>query len=373
MLIPYISLFSGAGGLDEGLHRAGFRPLFCCELDRHAMSSLRAWSDLRKVSPLFWDDATTLAPDDLAKKLKLKAGRLPLLAGGPPCQAFSLIGKRNSLEDHRGVLLYQMIRFVGKIQPQVVLIEQVKGLISAKGACGGPGGALAALLKDFKKLDYNVSYEVLKTSDYGVPQHRERLFIVASRAGKFVFPSPTHAGHDASGGGELFSGQKMAYATVGDVIGDLPPPAKKGEAPDIAGHVDITPTRDAERIKGVPEGGWLARQTHLPESQRRRLDPRKDTTKFRRLSFDEPSLTLRCGETFYHPVEDRYLTPRECMRIHTFPDDQVLAGPIRGRSGSVRDLDQHRQVANAVPPVMARVLGEGIMEQYFAPNAAANA
>lgn len=329
------------------------------------MASLRAWSNLRKVSPIFWDDVTTVAPGDLAKQLELKAGQLPLLAGGPPCQAFSLIGKRDSLEDHRGLLLYQMVRFVREFQPQVVLIEQVKGLISAKGACGTSGGALATLLNDFKKLGYNVSCEVLKTSDYGVPQHRERLFIVASMGNTFEFPSPTHAGNNLAGG-EFFPSQKKPYVTVGDAIIDLPPPVKKWVPPDIEGHVDITPARDAERIKGVPEGDYLARQMHLPESQRRRLDPRKDTTKFRRLSFDKPSLTLRCGEAFYHPSEDRYLTPRECMRIHTFPDDQVLVGPIRGRSGSVRDLDQHRQVANSVPPVMAKVLGKSIMEQYFA-------
>lgn len=367
MPIPYMSLFSGAGGLDEGLHRAGFRPLFCCESDRHAMASLRSWAGLRKVSPVFRDDVTAVEPGGLAERLGLEPGRLPLLAGGPPCQAFSLIGKRGSLDDRRGPLLYEMLRFAKALRPRAVLVEQVKGLVSAKGACGRPGGALAALLEGFEELGYSVGWEVLNASDYGVPQRRERLFIVASTAGRFAFPAPTHA--DA-GAGEPLSGRRMPLATVGDAIADLPPPAGRGETPRIEGHVDVTPARDAERIKGVPEGECLARQAHLPESQRGRLDPRKDTTKFRRLSFAEPSLTLRCGEAFYHPVEDRYLTPRECMRIHTFPDDQKLAGPIRGRSGSAKDLDQHRQVANAVPPLMAKALGESILKQCIAAEAA---
>jgi DNA (cytosine-5)-methyltransferase 1 len=84
--------------------------------------------------------------------------------------------------------------------------------------------------------------------------------------------------------------------------------------------------------------------------------------KFRRLSFSEPSLTLRCGEIFFHPVEDRYLTPREYMRIHGYPDDYVLKGPIRSRSGRVRHLDQHRQVANSVPPPVAYAISKQIVE-----------
>jgi len=79
---------------------------------------------------------------------------------------------------------------------------------------------------------------------------------------------------------------------------------------------------------------------------------------------DSPTLTLRGGEAFYHPTADRYLTPREYLRIHGFPDDHILLGPIRGRSGNVRDLDQHRLVANAVPPPLAKALGEAIAAQF---------
>jgi DNA (cytosine-5)-methyltransferase 1 len=124
-------------------------------------------------------------------------------------------------------------------------------------------------------------------------------------------------------------------------------------------HVDVTPERDKERISQVPEGSYLAAQTHLGEELRRGLTP-KDTTKYLRVHRKRPANTLRCGEIFYHPTEDRYLTPREYMRIHGYPDEYELKGPIRSRTGTVRNLDQHRQIANSVPPPLARVLGQTI-------------
>ena len=125
-------------------------------------------------------------------------------------------------------------------------------------------------------------------------------------------------------------------------------------------HVDVTPERDRERIAQVPEGSYLACQTHLGEELRRGLSP-KDTTKYLRLHRKRPSNTLRCGEVFFHHTEDRYLTPREYMRLHGYPDDYALKGPIRSRTGSVPNLDQHRQVANSVPPPLAKALGEVIV------------
>ena len=123
--------------------------------------------------------------------------------------------------------------------------------------------------------------------------------------------------------------------------------------------MDVTPAGDRRRIHGVPEGSHLARELHLPADQRGGLT-KKDTTKFLRVNRKEPVNTLRCGEIFYHPTEDRYLKPRECMRIHGYPDNYLLKGPIRGRSGQVRDLDQHRQVANSVPPPVALVIADAI-------------
>jgi len=349
-----VSLFSGIGGLDDGLHAAGFAPVFCCEIDIHARASLENWARLRGVAPRVECDVTEIDPHGLRESLGLASGELDLLAGGPPCQAFSLIGKRRSLGDPRGALVFQMVRFAEAFLPRAVLIEQVKGFRSAPGRNGHRGGALRALIRDLEGLGYCVHEELLRASNHGVAQHRDRVFVVGVRDGEeFVFPSPSH--RDPAVAGEL-----PVHRTVRDVLVGLPAPGGKENRPTFANHVDVTPSRDRERIHGVPEGEFLARQLHLPKDQRQRLNPKKDTTKFRRLAWDAPSLTLRGGEAFYHPTEDRYITPREAMRIHGFPDGHVLEGPIRGRTGTVRHLDQHRQVANSVPPPLAQALGQAI-------------
>jgi DNA (cytosine-5)-methyltransferase 1 len=362
-----VSLFSGIGGLDEGLHAAGFSPLFCSELDKNAHNSLKKWCERKAVNPILNTDINDVNPRTLLKDLNLKAGELDLLAGGPPCQSFSLIGKRQSLDDDRGLLILKMIEFAKVFKPKAVMIEQVKGLLSAKGADGISGSALRSVISELESIGYTVNYKVLRAADYGVAQLRDRVFIIATtRKTVFEFPEPTH--HDPRKKplqGDIFSSSKTPYITIKDVIGDLPNPVLKNEVEKIPSHLDITPPRDRERINGVPEGECLARQLHLPDSQRMRLNPEKDTTKFRRLSWSLPALTLRGGEAFYHPTENRYLTPREYLRIHGFSDEHILSGPIRARSGSVKDLDQHRQVANAVPPLLAQVVGESIYKLLF--------
>lgn len=357
-----ISLFSGIGGLDEGLHNAGFTPLFCSEIDVHAHESLKNWCDRRSVTPILNTDINEINPRALKKKLKLNVGDLDLLAGGPPCQSFSLIGKRKSLDDDRGLLLYKMIEFAKVFEPKAVLIEQVKGLLSAKGADGVSGSALTSIISDLEDIGYSVDFNVLRAADYGVPQLRDRVFIVGTKNRvPFEYPTPTHFDpKKQSRQSDIFSEERLPYISVNDAIGDLPSPVLKGTIEKIPSHLDITPPRDRERINGVPEGECLARQLHLSADQRQRLNPEKDTTKFRRLAWSLPALTLRGGEAFYHPDENRYLTPREYLRLHGFPDSHLLSGPIRARSGTVRNLDQHRQVANAVPPPLAEAMGKAI-------------
>lgn len=356
----YLSLFSGIGGIDAGLHSAGFHPLFCCELDPNASNSLKGFLHQKGLSPKFEYDINNVSPLKLMKDLGIKAGEIDLLAGGPPCQAFSLIGKRKSLDDDRGMLLFKMAEFASIFQPKVILIEQVKGLLSASCEDNIKGGAFAKLISKLESLGYIVNHKTLTAADYGVPQLRERVFIIASKHKEFRFPQPTHFPESKAG---LFL-KSSSYKTVRDAIGDLPSPATLGEPETIPNHYDITPARDIERINGVPEGECLSKQLHLPKSQRMNLTE-KDTTKFRRIAWNLPSLTLRGGEAFYHPTDNRYLTPREYLRIHGFDDTFVLHGPIKGRSGTFKALDQHRQVANAVPPKLAEILGKEVIEQFL--------
>lgn len=355
-----ISLFSGAGGLDVGIGQAGFDVLACCEIDPHCCDTLRdADTRERRNTRVIEDDIRNVNPVWLMNELLLEPGELDLLYGGSPCQSFSQIGKRECLEDERGMLLFEFARFANVLRPKVILMEQVKGLLNAPNGEGTIGGVFQMLKDQLKELGYSCKMQVIKANEYGVAQRRERVFICATQEGtEFYFPAPTHAGPKEQGA-TLFP--LSPCVTAGEVISDLGPPMPNGGYQPADSHVDVTPVGDRRRINGVPEGSHLAKELHLPADQRCNLT-KKDTTKFRRLHRNEPSNTLRCGEIFFHPTEDRYLTPREYMRIHGYPDDYLLKGPIRGRSGRVRSLDQHRQVANSVPPPVARAIALAIRE-----------
>ena len=356
-----ISLFSGAGGMDVGVLQAGFDIKACVEIDKNCCATLRENIKRKKRNTLVYEgDIRELSPGTILEEIELQAGQVDLLFGGPPCQAFSQIGKQKSLEDERGLLLYQMIRYAEAIQPRAIMMEQVKGLLTAKDLSGKSGGVFESFVAQLEEMDYVPKWRVMLAAQYGVPQLRERVFIVATKKPNgFKFPEPTHDKPERCD--SLFA--LLPYTTVGEAIKGIRNPVRKGETSEIPddSHYDVTPARDRERIHGVPEGKNLSSQTQLPKEQICGLT-KKDTTKFLRLDRNKPSNTLRGGEIFYHPTEDRYLTPREYMRIHGYPDDYVLRGPIRGRTGTVRDLDQHRQIGNSVPPPLARAIAEKVKE-----------
>lgn len=352
-----LSLFSGAGGLDIGVRQAGFEILACIEIDPYCCRTLRSAIKREALrSILFEKDIKQIEPSQLMRDLNLQVGEIDLLFGGSPCQSFSQAGKRGSLDDERGLLLFEFVRFARALQPKVIVVEQVKGILKAPDKFGKVGGVCEALVNQLKELGYDLKVQTINSANHGVAQVRERVFIVATDTGKsFNFPLPTH--HKPDDQLSLFPFKQ--YITVGQALMGLSSPSKDKKNQPEDSHIDITPTGDIKRIHGVPEGSFLAKELHLPESQRCKLT-KKDTTKFRRLSFSKPSLTLRGGEIFFHPVEDRYLTPREYMRIHGYPDDYFLKGPVRSRSGKVRYLDQHRQVANSVPPPVAYAIAKEI-------------
>ncbi len=344
-----ISLFSGGGGLDIGVEAAGFKTLACIEKDANCCATLSSnQPKYFRHAEIINADVNAVELNALKKRLGLRTGDLDLLFGGPPCQTFSQIGKLQSLNDERGALLFTMVKYAKALMPKAIIIENVKALLSAKNLRGETGGVVRDLSKALENLGYKVSMQVLNSADFGVAQSRKRLFIVAVRGiGAFEFPfAPL---------------PKSEYATVGAAISKLPKPVLKGKTPKFPNHIDITPAGDKHRISFVAEGEYLAKTFTAPASVRGRLSP-KDTTKFLRLGRAKQSNTLRCGEIFFHPSQDRYLTPREYMRIHGFPDDYVLQGPVRGRSGSVRDLDQHRQVANSVPPLVGLAVARAVAE-----------
>ncbi len=337
-----ISLFAGAGGMDVGVDRAGFRTVCSVELDPHCASTLARNARGKTV----WNvDVRALDPIGMMRSLSMKSGELALLHGGPPCQPFSQMGLRGGLSDPRGQLAFEMLRFAATFRPTAVMIEQVPKFLRARATENTT--VLELLQEEFAYLGYDVGAAVLDASDYGVPQKRKRAIIVCVPSGQpYAFPVPL---------------LKPVPATVGDVIDDMPDAVPIDKEPLMPNHIDVTPPRDRHRISFVPEGQWLSKVPNAPPGVVLNLKA-KDSTKFRRLDRSLPSLTLRCGEAVYHPVEDRYITPREAARIQGFPDQHILIGPIRRRTGTVSNLDQHRQVANAVPPPLAQVVANSVKD-----------
>ncbi|MCY4060503.1 MAG: DNA cytosine methyltransferase, partial [Gammaproteobacteria bacterium] len=288
-------------------------------------------------------DVQAIDPVRMMAALDMKAGELALLHGGPPCQPYSQMGLRGGLNDPRGELVFDMVRFADAFRPSAVLIEQVPKFLVAEATDNAT--VVEILADEFAAIGYEMRAALLDATDFGVPQKRRRAVVVCTPKGQaYEFPFPA---------------LNKPPRTVGDAINDLPAAVRTMEQPAVPNHVDVTPDRDRHRISFVPEGQWLSKVPDAPASVRRNLTP-KDSTKFRRLDRSLPSLTLRCGEAMYHPVEDRYITPREAARIQGFPDKHVFVGPIRRRTGTVPNLDQHRQVANAVPPPLAQAVANSV-------------
>lgn len=224
-----ISLFSGAGGMDIGFEEAGFEIAVAVEQDPSCCNTLRLNSPNLVVIE---GDVSEISTEEILKAAKLTPLSAALVIGGPPCQSFSLAGKRMGMDDDRGKLLLEFSRVVHEALPEAFVMENVKGMLNWE-----KGKAIEAVLNEFrepvkydgKEYHYEVTYKVLNSSDYGVPQHRERLFIIGNRLGKtFEFPEPTH-GSKANAELDLFSSSLQPYVTVWDAIGDLPPADEPSE------------------------------------------------------------------------------------------------------------------------------------------------
>lgn len=325
-----IELFAGAGGLALGLHEAGFNQILMNEFDHDAAETLRRnFKNLNVVE----NDVHNV--DFTPYK-----GKIDFLSGGFPCQAFSYAGNQRGFEDARGTLFFELARAIKETQPKVFLGENVKGLISHDN-----GRTFKVISEVIDELGYYlVPPRVLKAVMYKVPQKRERIFLVGIRKDfadkvEFHWPSPYHCVltlRDAFFEGELYN----------------------CDVPESDGQK--YPKRKAEILSKVPEGGnWR----DLPENLQREYMkgsynlPGGKTGMARRLSLDEPSLTLTCAPAQKqtercHPTETRPLTIREYARIQTFPDSWDFAGNLSS---------QYKQIGNAVPVNLAKAMGHSLI------------
>jgi len=325
-----IELFAGAGGLALGLHNAGIECLALNENDKWACETLRNnmsnWNVIEQ-------DIRTL-------DLEEYSNRVDIITGGFPCQAFSYAGKKLGLEDARGTLFYEFARIIKQVNPKICVGENVKGLLTHDG-----GKTLEGMLSILNEIGYNViKPTIFKTINYNVPQKRERILIVAIRKdldySLYEFPkknSRIFTLKDALKAGELF---------------DTDVPKSEGFS---------YPEKKKRIMRLVPPGGYWK---DLP------LDIQKEymgssfyqsggkTGIARRISWDEPCLTLTCSPAQKqtdkcHPDETRPFTVREYARIQTFPDNWKISGPLS---------QQYKQIGNAVPVNFAKEIGISLIK-----------
>lgn len=344
-ILNFVDLFSGAGGLSRGLEEAGMKCILGVDFDKAAMMTFKR---NHPHAQIYIGDISELGKDELLKLIGGK--RIHLVCGGPPCQGMSTVGE-GIPEDPRNFLFLEFVRIVKLLKPNYILMENVTGMLSRKNE-----GILKAILKHFKKLGYDMSVDVLQASDHGVPQKRRRTVFIGNNLGyKNVFPKPTH------GQGR----NQTNVTTVGDSLKDL-----RSADGTIYNHdvesVSVRDPKEKERISLIPEGRGIRYEEDekelLPESLKLGVDwgtldeRRFRQTKYQRLDRKEPSPTIMTGRySYFHPTEDRWITPREAAALQSFPNDFVFEGTI---------TQQFRQIGNAVPPLMARAIGESMIKMH---------
>lgn len=361
-----VSLFSGAMGLDLGIEAAGFDVRFAAD---NMLAAARTARTNRPDLPFYDDDIGKLSSATILEMSGLRPGDVDLLSGGPPCQSFSTAGKRLGLDDPmKGPLVFEYVRLIRELRPRAFIMENVKGLLSAstvwrelpynnngKIIDEHHGSLFRELWARLNDIGYSVDYREINAADYGVPQTRQRVFLIGYLDGTSVsFPEPTHA----KGGGGLFH---QPWRTVED--------AWRGLRNDDS-HCAAFSERKLKYLRMVPEGGnWRS----LPEEIQKESMGKAYFAKggrsgyWRRLSYAQPSPTIltepnNASTSLCHPTEDRPLTVRECARIQTFPDDWVFEG---------RGADQYRLVGNAVPVHLATALAKHIRTVLAASSDAA--
>jgi DNA (cytosine-5)-methyltransferase 1 len=380
---PYkvVSLFSGAMGLDLGLDMTGqFEILACIEKEHEFCETIRLNQQRGHLSEklqIFEGDINEIHPEAVLASIGLKPGEVDMVVGGPPCQSFSTAGKRRTVQDPRGTLLWQFLRFVKVIQPRFFLMENVRGLVSAalrhrpiaeRPEKGGlpleaderPGSVIELFVEDLQKINGN-SYHLdcfeVNSVNYGAPQIRERVLFIGNKYNSVVhFPDPTHSPMQENSGQQtlLDNGYVLEpWKTLRDAIGDL-----KEENPVI---MDFSP-RKKEYLSKVPEGSnWRS----LSEEDQKESMGKAWYAKggrsgwWRRLSYDLPCPTLvtmpnHSSTSLCHPREVRALTLREYARIQEFPDYWEFVGT---------SSQQYAQVGNAVPLRLGMVAGHVVARQ----------
>lgn len=342
MSLTAIDLFSGGGGLTVGLKKAGFRVVVAVEIEKASSATYRA--NHREVE-VVQQDITAVS----GKTLKEIAGteEIDLLAGCPPCQGFTSLTRKHRKNDPRNILVFQMSRLVEELRPRAVMMENVPGLAQRGGAVYGE------FKRRLKRIGYRVEEDVLEAADYGVPQRRRRLVLLAGKGFRIDMPKSTHSKNGRNG--------LPFWRTVGDSIGCMKEPVRlgdigNGETPsDLNWHVvrNLSGLNQKRIRLAVPGETWRSIPEHLrPNCHRNGY--RGFVNVYGRMRWDQPAPTITGGCTtfskgrFGHPEKDRTISVREAAMLQTFPENYRFE---TAKMQSVCDM-----IGNALPCVLAEAI-----------------
>ena len=325
-----VALFSGGGGIDLGFAAAGFNIRLSTDIDHFSCNTLQNNQKKRKIYPehqVLEESISNLDGKAILKNAGISKHEVDVLVGGPPCQSFSVFGRRKGLADERGGLVWEFHRIVEDLRPRVFVFENVYGIQSVHGG---------RVFRDLKNRfscggKYNLSIETYEMADYGIPQWRKRVFIIGVRGNK----APPRLVKQYGDEEDLFP-----FNTVGKALKGMPPPGQ------------ILPNHRM-RNHG-PE--IIKRYGEMP------FGKRDNRTRINKLYPNKPSFTIVVGSDkgggkgHVHPFQAREVTPRESARLQTFPDWWEFDGNVR---------HMIRQVGNAVPPLFAAQIAQHVGKHIF--------
>jgi len=382
MQFPVVSLFTGAGGLDIGLEEAGFQTAVCVEYDADCRETLRhnrpEWKLFEEgikiqkgiIGTRIPGDIRDIGIDELLNYSGLQKGKVSLVVGGAPCQPFSNIGKKLGTNDEKnGDLFLEFVRMVRGIKPEAFIFENVVGITQQKHS-----DVISYMVDKFKGLGYGISFTVLNAANYGVPQRRERFFLIGIKGIENpAFPFPTH-----------FKDEKHYETFIKDM--DVTPVSNFNKWVSVKTAFNKIPKNPEKRndyaLMNISDM-VVKRMTYIKQGENFKVLPmhlRPDCWKsgkhqgndtFGRLIADLPSVTIRTAAynpakgMYIHPYENRGLSTIEMATLQSFPITWQFKS--KGRE-KITLVNGGKQIGNAVPPGLAQVLGAAIKRQIIAKS-----
>jgi DNA (cytosine-5)-methyltransferase 1 len=376
---PVVSLFSGAGGLDIGLEESGFHTSVCIEYDTDCRETLRynrpEWKlfeegiivDKGEIKTRIPGDIRDIGVDELLSFAGLQKGEAALVVGGAPCQPFSNIGKKLGMNDEKnGDLFLEFVRIVKGVSPEAFIFENVVGITQQKHA-----EVIKYMVDKFKGLGYGISHTVLNAANYGVPQRRERFFLIGIKGVESpAFPFPTH-----------FKDEKHYELLTKDF--DVSPTKSFKKWVSVKDAFKKMPNNQESRIDyalmNISET-VVNRMTYIKQGENFKVLPmnlrpncwkngkHQGNDTFGRIPADMPSCTVRTAAynpakgQYIHPFENRGLSTVEMSVLQSFPTDWYFRCK---KNEKVTLVSGGRQIGNAVPPLLARALGAAIKMQIL--------